>query len=135
MNPNRILIVDDNFVTRKMLARLLEPYGICDVAENGQVAQEAFQLALYDRQPYRLVCLDVRMPGLDGTEVLEKLRAMEQKHGISLGVNSCRILMVTGVDDRKTVFESFRKNCDGYLIKPVGREQLVEQLKTLGLLE
>lgn len=129
----RILIVDDNFVTRKMLARLLESYGICDVAENGQVAMEAFQLALYDQQPYRLVCLDIRMPGLDGTEVLESLREMERKHGIALGPTSCKILMVTGVDDRKTVFESFRKNCDGYVMKPVSKEQLVDQLRTLGL--
>ena len=131
----RVLIVDDNIVTRKMLARLLEPFGICDVAENGQVAVEAFQLALYDQQPYKLVCLDIRMPGLDGTEVLETLRELERKHGIGLGPQACKILMVTGVDDRKTVFESFRKNCDGYIMKPVSKEQLVDQLRTLGLAE
>ena len=130
----RILIVDDNFVTRKMLARLLEPYGICDVAENGQVALEAFQLALYDQQPYKLACLDIRMPGLDGTQVLESIRALEAKHGITLGPEACKILMVTGVDDRKTVFESFRKNCDGYVMKPVSKDQITEQMKALGLL-
>lgn len=130
----RILIVDDNFVTRKMLSRLLEPFGICDVAENGQVALEAFQLALYDQQPYKLVCLDIRMPGLDGTQVLESLRNIEQRHGISFGPEASKILMVTGVDDRQTVFESFRKNCDGYVMKPVSRDQITEQLRTLGLL-
>ena len=132
--PMRILIVDDNFVTRKMLSRLLESYGICDVAENGQDAIEAFQLALYDQQPYRLVCLDIRMPGLDGTQVLENLRELERKHGIGLGPTACKILMITGVDDRKTVFESFRKNCDGYVMKPVSKDQLVDQLKTLELI-
>jgi len=132
--PKRILIVDDNFITRKMLARLLEQYGICDVAENGQIALEAFQLALYDQQPYSLVCLDIRMPGLDGTQVLDNIRELERKHGISLGAQACKILMVTGVDDRKTVFESFRKNCDGYVMKPVSKDQLAEQLKSLGLI-
>jgi two-component system chemotaxis response regulator CheY len=98
------------------------------------IAQEAFQLALYDQQPYRLVCLDIRMPGLDGTQVLENLREMERKHGIPLGPTACKILMVTGVDDRKIVFDSFRKNCDGYIMKPIGKDQLVEQLKSLDLL-
>lgn len=132
--PIRILIVDDNFVTRKMLSRLLEPFGVCDVAENGQVALEAFQLALYDQQPYKLVCLDIRMPGLDGTQVLESLRTLEQRHGISFGPEASKILMVTGVDDRQTVFESFRKNCDGYVMKPVSKDQITEQLKNLGLI-
>lgn len=131
----RILIVDDNFMTRKLLSRLLEPYGICDFAESGEVALDAYQLALYDQDPYQLVCLDIRLPGLQGTDVLKQIRSMDTKHGIPLGVNSCKIIMITGVDDKEAIFENFRANCDGYLIKPVCKDPLLNILKDLQLID
>lgn len=55
----KILIVEDDFTSRKLLQSLLKSYGECDVAVNGQEALDAFDEAKEADEAYKLVCLDI----------------------------------------------------------------------------
>ena len=62
----RILIVEDDFICRRLVHDILAPYGDCDVAMNGKEGMKAFKMALNAGKPYNLICLDIMMPEMDG---------------------------------------------------------------------
>ena len=72
----KILLAEDDFVTRKFMANFLSKYGDCDVTVDGMEAVDAFMLALEEDEPYDLVCLDIMMPNMDAvtTKALQWLR-------------------------------------------------------------
>ena len=74
----KVLIVDDDFITRRILKSIFTPYGDCDIAINGEEAIQAFRLAREEKKPYDLICLDIMMPEIDGHEALMKIREMEK---------------------------------------------------------
>jgi two-component system, chemotaxis family, chemotaxis protein CheY len=130
----KTLIAEDDFVSGATLRKLLNAYGLCDLAENGEDAEAAFQKALADGEPYDLVCLDIMMPKMDGHEVLASIRATEDDRGILLG-DGAKIIMTTALGDAKNVMSAFRDQCDAYLVKPVSKAALVERLSALGLMD
>lgn len=66
----RILLAEDDFVTRKFMMNFLSSYGECDAAVDGMEAVDAYLMALEDGEPYDLACLDIMMPVMDGYQVL-----------------------------------------------------------------
>jgi two-component system chemotaxis response regulator CheY len=129
----RVLVVEDDFVCRLVLQGLLSKYGECHIAVNGREAIEAFRVARQAGRSYDLICLDVRMPEMDGTEALEQIRAIETTDGIFL--SRVRVFMTTSARDMKTVFGSFKLICDAYLIKPIDGHQLEEHLRSFALID
>ena len=77
----RLLIADDDFVSRNLLHVILLPYGRCDFAGDGMEALAAIQAAWEEKRPYDLIILDIGMPELDGLETLKQLRALEEQRG------------------------------------------------------
>ena len=75
----RILIVEDDLASRKIMLKILSKYGECDVTVDGLEAVDAFMLAQKENKPYDLVCLDIMMPKLDGVNVLKVIRSLEDK--------------------------------------------------------
>ena len=130
----RILIAEDDMVSRKLMMRFLEPYGDVVAVENGHDALVALEAAFIENDPYDLLCLDVMMPEVDGHEVLQKYRVMEAKHGRE-GLDRSIILMTTALDDAKNVMKAFKEETDGYLVKPINHEKLVEKLQSCGLIK
>ncbi len=129
----RVLVVEDDFVCRVVLQGLLSKYGECHIAVNGREAVDAFRTARQAGQGYDLICLDVRMPEMDGTEALEQIRAIEATDGVFL--SRVRVFMTTSARDMKTVFGSFKLICDAYLIKPIDGHQLEEHLRSFALID
>ncbi len=78
----KFLIVDAQFDTRKASQKLLSSYGECDVALNGLEALNAFVRAHRDTEPYHVIFLDIEMDGLDGVQVMEKIRQWEASKSI-----------------------------------------------------
>ena len=130
----RTLIVEDDFVSRKILQALLAPFGPCDIAVNGLEALEAFTMAVRSADPYNLICLDIAMPGLDGHQVLTQIRGKEEMLGIQ-GLDRARVIMTTGSSDPKDVRTAFRSECDAYLLQPIEKAKLMEHLKELGMMD
>ena len=84
-------------MSRRLLQAILAPHGACHVAVGGREALEAFKMALKDKQPYNLICLDIMMPEMDGQEVLKEIRRTEDELGIS-GCDRAKIIMTTALD-------------------------------------
>jgi two-component system chemotaxis response regulator CheY len=126
----RILITDDDLVCTKLVSTILKPYGTCEEASNGEIAIRLFTEALVKKDPFDLVCLDIQMPGLDGHATLRCLRAIEAAFGRT-GLACSKILMVTTQGDAKSVAAAFRGQCEGYVIKPIDKTQIIAQLVQL----
>ncbi len=128
----KILIAEDDFTCRKLLQTFLSEYGDCFVAINGHEAVEAVREALDKGQPYDLICLDIMMPEMDGHEALEAIRQIENEHGIA-GLDGVKVIMTTVLGDSKNVIGAFRTGCEAYIVKPVSKEKLLEEMEKLGL--
>ena len=129
----KTLIVEDDFISRKMMHILLSPYGECDIAVDGKEAIEAFALAAREGKRYDLICLDIMMPDMDGHTVLKTIREMEEADQV-FGSEQVKIIMTTALKDSRNVLEAFNAQCEAYLIKPIRKQDLVQQIQSLGLL-
>jgi two-component system chemotaxis response regulator CheY len=116
------------------LKHFLEPHGQCDVVDTGAKAIEAFQNAHSASDPYKLICLDIKMPEKDGHASLSEIRKMEEEMGLS-SKQQVKIFMATSLSDEKSVSKSYYELCDEYLKKPVEKSQLEECMQRHGLLE
>lgn len=129
----RILIVDDDFFSRVLLARILAPYGECDIAVNGREAVDAFGLAWDEGQPYNLIFMDIQMPELSGQEALRQIRDKEKSMGIQ-AAESAKTVMLTGVVDSRNLKEAFMEGCSAYIMKPIEKNKLLNELRKLGII-
>lgn len=130
----KTLIVEDDFLARSLLSTMLSEYGECHIAVNGQEALDAIARAFDEKQPYDLVCLDIMMPVMDGQEMLQELRKMEDARSIH-GLGRIKVIMVTAIDDSKNIMQAFRQgHCEAYLTKPIDRNKLITYIKDLGLI-
>jgi two-component system chemotaxis response regulator CheY len=127
-----VLIVEDDATTRQMLMMMLAPIGQCDVAQNGEDAIDEFEKARSEGEPYDLICLDILMPELGGHDVLKQIRAIEADR--PAGTGGVKVIITTAVEERESIIEAFRSQCDAYLVKPISKEQLMSQIRSLGLL-
>lgn len=129
----KILIVEDDFMVRRILKEILSPYGDCDVAIDGQEAVQAFRMAWEDNKPYDLICLDIMMPVMDGQESLKVIRKEEVEMGVPPS-EEAKIIMITALDDQKSIFEAYYKGgATSYIVKPVVKEKLLEEIRKLGI--
>lgn len=127
------LVVEDEFTSRAQLQHFLQVYGKCDVAVNGEEALTAVRLSREHGSPYDLICLDIRLPGMDGKEILSEIREMEEMEGIPTA-DRVRIFMTTALSDYSNISTSFKNLCDEYLKKPVLKDKLVELLNRYHLI-
>ncbi len=129
----RFLIVEDDFISRRLMQKMLSPHGDCDIAVNGREALTAFSAALAEKAPYALICLDVMMPEMDGHQALREIRRTEREAGLEPS-REVKVLMTTGLDSPRDVMEAYYKGgCNGYLVKPIERLKLVAFLQEFGI--
>lgn len=102
-----ILVVDDNEMNRDILSRRLAKKGhALQVAEGGSQALEMIESSDFD-----LVLLDIMMPGIDGMEVLEKLR---RQHG----PNDLPVIMATAKSESTDIVDALKLGANDYVTKP-----------------
>lgn len=111
--PGAVLVVEDDRSLANLYSQFLESEFTVKTALDGSEGLE-----LMDDE-VDVVLLDRRMPGLSGSEVLEKLR---------LQFDRCQIAMVTAVDPDIDVLEM---EFDEYIVKPTSREELIELVEQL----
>lgn len=129
----KILIADDNRTSRKLLNLAFIGKAECEFATTGVEAMDVYAQANQAGRPFDLIILDVLMPGMDGLEVLKRIREEETGKGIQC-LDRVKIAMATRLDDRDTVLTAFRDQCDGYVTKPYGPYSVVQELTRQGIL-
>jgi DNA-binding response OmpR family regulator len=112
----RVLYVDDEESLRMLVRSELSPHGYeVDIAEDGDVA-----LNMLEQKTYDLVLLDIRMPRMDGIEVLNQMKIRNIRP---------RIIMLTGVDDLSVAVQSVKLGATDFITKPYDLEQLLSSIK------
>ncbi|MCI9662553.1 MAG: response regulator transcription factor [Lachnospiraceae bacterium] len=129
----KILLAEDDFVTRKFMVNFLSKYGECDVTVDGMEAVDAFMMALEDGEPYDLVCLDIMMPVMDGYQALVGIRNLEKERGISED-NAVKVIMTTALNEERNVNMAFELGCTVYSGKPIDQEKFEQVLTKLELI-
>ena len=129
----RVLIVEDDFIGSRLMKKFLEAECFCHLAFDGREAIEAFEAALKEGKPYELLFLDIMMPEVNGIEVLKSIRKMEEKRGIAPD-QGVKVIMTTAMNDADVIMEAFNARCDGYIVKPIRKDKLFEEIESLGLI-
>jgi DNA-binding NarL/FixJ family response regulator len=124
--PIRVLLVDDQALLRESFRRLLELEGesieVVGAAGDGQEALALVErLAQAGRAPH-VALMDVRMPRMDGVQATALLRQR---------FPDVRVLILTTFDDEQAVFDGLKAGAQGYLLKDVTAEQLVEAIRAV----
>lgn len=127
-----ILVVEDDFISRKLLCRYVDPFGEASVAINGIEAVSAVRYALESGHPYQLICLDIMMPGMSGQETLQAIRDLERTHDPE-GTQRAKVIMTTALEDQATIQKAFDASADGYIVKPIEKKKFLATLEELGL--
>lgn len=128
----RILLAEDDGITRRLLSAMLSAYGKCDGVVDGKSAVEAFEQAWEDGDPYQLVCLDIMMPELNGHEVLQSIREFENRYNLKDDERAF-IIMMTALGDEENFLQAHMAGSEWYLTKPIERQSLDELMTELGL--
>ncbi|MBO5485491.1 MAG: response regulator [Eubacterium sp.] len=129
----KILLAEDDFVTRKFMTNFLSKYGECDVTVDGMEAVDAFMMAYEEGTPYDLVCLDVMMPVMDGYQALVGIRNVEKERDIPED-KMVKVIMATALNDEKNVKMAFDLGCTIYTGKPIDQDRFEQALKKLKLI-
>ena len=129
----KILLAEDDFVTRKFMVNFLSKYGECDVTVDGMEAVDAFMMALEDGEPYDLVCLDIMMPFMDGYQSLVGIRNLEKERNVPAD-KAAKVIMTTALNDEKNVKMAFELGCTVYSGKPIDQDRFEQALKKLDLI-
>ncbi|MFO7554951.1 MAG: response regulator [Desulfobacterales bacterium] len=115
MDPIKILLVDDEHEFVTTLAERLELRNMkVSIAMDGETA-----LGLAENDPPQVVVLDVMMPGLNGLEVLQKIKALDPR---------IQVILLTGHGATKDGIRGMQLGAFDYLIKPIDIDELIEKL-------
>jgi two-component system sensor histidine kinase/response regulator len=123
INGARILVVDDSAVARTILVEALTALPLrVDSAIDGKDALSAVQRADAARDPYQLVLTDWKMPGMDGIELIQRIKA-----DAALTARPC-VVLATAFGREETQEEAIAAGADGFLLKPITESLLVNTL-------
>ena len=111
-NRRNILVIDDDKSILRTFTRILQKNGYeVDVAETGKEALEKSKKKCYD-----LALIDIRLPDIDGTDLLVKMKE---------NMRSAVKIMITGFPSLETGVKALDEGADAYLVKPVKPEELI----------
>lgn len=127
----KILIVDDEKISRTILKSKMKNLGDCTAVDNARDALVKIEAAKTAGEPFDLITLDVSMPGMDGRHALQQIRKAEIQAKIPKE-ERVKIVMVTARMNLNTIKECIRMGCNGYLVKPVSRYQLLQNMGKMG---
>jgi two-component system response regulator len=129
-----ILLAEDSDADAEMTLRALRKHRIGNAIHRVRDGQEALDFltgsgAYANRTPakrLKLVLLDLKMPKVDGIEVLRRLRALD-------GMQSVPVVIMTSSDEERDVTQSYRLGANSYVVKPIDFNQFAKTVVEVGL--
>jgi len=115
----RVLIADDHGVVREGLASMINR-NRADMIVVGEASNGREALALWKQEQPDVTLLDLRMPEMDGVDVIKEIRATEK---------SARIIVLTTFDGDEDIYRAIRAGAKGYLLKDITREALMDSIR------
>lgn len=133
MKLNRILLAEDNPLDVEMTLDALAGHGLAnaiDVVGDGVEALDyLFRRGAYSARAGGnpgLLILDIKMPRMDGLQVLEEIRGADHLRTIP-------VVMLTSSRQEKDLYESYRLGVNAFVVKPVHFHEFADAMKVLGL--
>ena len=126
--PVEVLLIEDNPEDAELTIRVLKKHNLANNLvhlQDGEAALD-FLFAKGSNNIPRLVLLDLKMPKVDGIEVLRKIKNDEQKKLIP-------VVILTSSKEERDVIESYKLGVNAYVVKPVEFEKFAHVVATLGL--
>lgn len=124
----RILIVEDEKISRFQLTRIASIYGKCDIAIDGESAIEFIKKSFESKRLYDFIFLDIILPKLSGHIVLQVIRAYEHDAGMARE-DMAKVYMTSSLKDSSNIKKAYSNMVDGYLVKPIIKEKIEELFK------
>jgi PAS domain S-box-containing protein len=119
-SPARVLIVEDERTDRELLEVMLGAEGFVLLAATS--GEEALAMTLQERPD--IILLDIMMPGMDGFQVVSKLKS-------NLDTTNIPVIIVTALDDRSARLQGLNAGAEDFLTKPVDRVELKVRVRNL----
>lgn len=130
----KILIVEDDFTSRYGIEMILQEYGECHTAVDGEEAVNIFKEAVNLNLNFNVIFLDIMLPKKNGQEVLKEIREIEERNNIFEFEDRCKVIMLTALNDYSNIKSAFNSICDSYLFKPIEKEKIIKELQRLNLI-
>ncbi len=125
LNHRRILVADDNKISRTVLVKTLDSLGCsCYAVENGTQAIEVLKMAAQTGESFDVVLLDMQMPEKNGEETLRAIQGDPE-------IKTVPVVILTSVGERGDAARLEALGCAGYLTKPVKQSQLFDTITTI----
>ncbi len=133
-NPIEILLVEDNPNDVELALHALKKNNLTNRIEVVRDGEEALEFIfgkgvnsdLPNEQRPKVILLDLKLPKVDGLEVLKRLKSDPQTRSIP-------VVMLTSSREERDIIESYRLGVNSYIVKPVDFEQFTEAVRQLGL--
>lgn len=128
-----ILLVEDSAEDAEMTTRALRKHNLANHLLHVKDGEEAIEFLFgggdhngrrYQETP-KLILLDLKLPKVDGLEILRKVRADERTRLIP-------VVVLTSSREEKDVVESYRLGVNSYIVKPVDFEKFIQAVKEIG---
>ena len=117
----KILLIDDDMVLSRTTAKRLEKRGyIVELCHSGK---EGLEKVLSEELPYGLILLDVKIPDLDGIEILSEIRKTHEK-------NHLPVIMVSSMEEQEDIVKALELGANDYVTKPIVIDILVARIET-----
>jgi two-component system response regulator len=128
MNVVEILLVEDSAEDAELTIRTLRQHNLANNLLHLKDGEEAVNFLFnsgYDSYP-KLILLDLKMPKVDGIEVLKRIKEHDEKRMIP-------VVVLTSSKEERDIIESYRLSVNAYITKPVDFDKFVNTIKELGM--
>jgi len=126
--PVEVLLIEDSPEDAELTIRVLKKHNLANNLvhlQDGEAALD-FLFAKESNNIPRLILLDLKMPKVDGIEVLRKIKSDDEKKIIP-------VVVLTSSKEERDVIESYKLGVNAYVVKPVEFEKFVEAVAQVGL--
>jgi CheY-like chemotaxis protein len=132
--PVEVLVVEDNPQDLELLLRALKTANLGNRIEIARDGAEALDFIFCEgahvgrqiEDAPRVILLDLKLPKVDGLEVLQRIRSDPRTRSIP-------VVVLTSSKEQRDLVESYRLGANSYVVKPVSFEQFAEAVRQLGL--